>query len=221
MKSKLFAAFVSVISVFGAGSSSAATLQTSAGEAGNQAWSGVGLEFTVNSAISVSSIGLWDNGNNGFAATINNPLSAYVMTTTGTVLISNTFYDASPGGAPQNGGYRFKDLLSPVTLLPGNYYLMGYSWTSSDFEHNSNVDGSTPDTFVASSLVTYVTSAWTATGNEPPATLPTSFGTTDYFSSANIQFAAATPLPAALPMFLGGAGLFGLLARRRKLKHAA
>ena len=32
---------------------------------------------------------------------------------------------------------------------------------------------------------------------------------------------AQTPLPAALPMFLGGAGLIGLLARRRKQKRAA
>jgi hypothetical protein len=33
--------------------------------------------------------------------------------------------------------------------------------------------------------------------------------------------AAATPLPAALPMFMGGAGLIGLLVRRRKKKAAA
>jgi hypothetical protein len=32
---------------------------------------------------------------------------------------------------------------------------------------------------------------------------------------------SATPLPAALPMFAGGAGLIGLLARRRKQKRAA
>ena len=29
-----------------------------------------------------------------------------------------------------------------------------------------------------------------------------------------------TPLPAALPLFAGGLGLFGLLARRRKKKAA-
>lgn len=34
-------------------------------------------------------------------------------------------------------------------------------------------------------------------------------------------FASATPLPAALPLFAGGAGLIGLLARRRKRKTAA
>ena len=34
----------------------------------------------------------------------------------------------------------------------------------------------------------------------------------------NISFAAATPLPAALPLFAGGLGMIGLLARRRKRK---
>ena len=152
------AALVSAISVFGAGSSFATTLQTSAGELGNQAWSGVGLQFTVNSAVSVTSIGIWDDGGDGFlAATATNPLSAYLMTTTGTVLISDTFYNVSPGGAPQNGGYRFKDLVSPVLLLPGDYFLMGYGWNSNDQEHNSN-QGGTPDTFVASPLVSFVQS---------------------------------------------------------------
>jgi len=32
---------------------------------------------------------------------------------------------------------------------------------------------------------------------------------------------ATTPLPAALPLFAGGLGLIGLLARRRKQKLAA
>jgi len=217
------AAFVSIISIFAVGPSPATTLQTSAGQAGNQAWSGVGLEFAVNSPITVTSIGLWDDGSNGFAASATNPLSAFLMTTTGTVLASDTFYDTSPGGAPQNGGYRFKDLSSPVTLLPGNYFLMGYSWTANDLEHNSNVDGSTPDTFVSSSLVSYIISTWTATGSDPAGTLPTQTlpTATNFFSSANIEFAAATPLPAALPLFAGGLGLFGMLTARRKRKSAA
>ena len=40
---------------------------------------------------------------------------------------------------------------------------------------------------------------------------------------ANFTFGStsATPLPATLPLFAGGAGLIGLLARRRKQKRAA
>ena len=33
--------------------------------------------------------------------------------------------------------------------------------------------------------------------------------------------ASATPLPAALPMFIGGAGLIGLLTRRNRKRHSA
>jgi hypothetical protein len=39
--------------------------------------------------------------------------------------------------------------------------------------------------------------------------------------SVTVDSATATPLPAALPMFMGGAALIGLLARRRKQKRAA
>jgi len=219
----IFAAAVVWASALFAGPTFAVTLQTSAGQAGNQFWSGVGLQFTVNSAISVTSIGLWDDGGNGFSANIDHALSAVLMTTTGTVLASATFYDLSPGGAPQNGGYRFKDLSSPVTLQPGNYFLMGYGWTTSDREHNSNVNG-TPDTFVSSSLVSYVISTWTTSNSAPAGTVPTETlgaDTTNFFSSANIEFAAATPLPAALPLFAGGAVVIGLLARRRRQRQVA
>jgi hypothetical protein len=41
------------------------------------------------------------------------------------------------------------------------------------------------------------------------------------FDQVNGTATSATPLPAALPMFLGGAGLIGLLARRRKQKLTA
>ncbi len=37
----------------------------------------------------------------------------------------------------------------------------------------------------------------------------------------NISAIASTPLPAALPLFAGGLGVMGWLARRRKRKNAA
>jgi hypothetical protein len=39
--------------------------------------------------------------------------------------------------------------------------------------------------------------------------------------SDNITSVGATPLPAALPLFAGGLGVMGLLARRRKRRSAA
>src|SRR5690349_5105737 len=45
-------------------------------------------------------------------------------------------------------------------------------------------------------------------------------GTTLGFVGGPTVDVSSTPLPAALPMFLGGAGLIGLLARRRKQKQS-
>jgi hypothetical protein len=45
--------------------------------------------------------------------------------------------------------------------------------------------------------------------------------TLDNFTITNLGDVVATPLPAALPLFAGGLGVIGLLARRRKRKQAA
>src|SRR6476620_4043628 len=67
-------------------------LQTStSGGVGNQDWSGVGVEFTVNSAISVTALGIFDSGLNG----ITGPLTADLMTLGGTILASQTFTNVS------------------------------------------------------------------------------------------------------------------------------
>jgi hypothetical protein len=46
-------------------------------------------------------------------------------------------------------------------------------------------------------------------------------GTASIDSLSNISNQEPTPLPAALPLFAGGLGVLGLLARRRKQKNAA
>lgn len=61
----------------------------------------------------------------------------------------------------------------------------------------------------------------TATGND---TITLAFRDDPGFIALDnlaVESTSATPLPAALPMFIGGAGLIGLLARRRKQKRAA
>jgi hypothetical protein len=49
--------------------------------------------------------------------------------------------------------------------------------------------------------------------------LPLSFGDLNIFADGSIT--AATPLPAALPLFAGGLGVLGFLARRRKKKASS
>jgi hypothetical protein len=196
-------------------------LQVSAGQTGNQVYSGVGIEFQVNSAITVSELGIYDSGQDGIAASTA-PLSAYLFTGTGTVLASSTFFNSDPGTLdPASGGYRFKSI-SSLILTPGLYVLAGYGWTSSDPEHNSNVGG-TPDTFnTAGTALTYIGSPFGG-GSDPAGTFPTNTccGNVDFFSAANIEFTVGTvPEPATWAMLVLGFAGVGFMAYRRKNKAA-
>ena len=200
------------VSAFSTVPSAASVLQTSNDATGNQAYSSVGLEFEVNSPITVYALGIYDSGQNGIAGS----LTADLMTLTGTIKASATF----SGTYALIGNYQFQSI-TPVTLSPGDYYLSGYGWTSTDPEQNCTYPGGgLCPTFVTSSLVTSVLSVYGG-GFDPPGTLPTNSYPGDVFDSANIEFTAATPVPAALPLFATGLGAMGLFGWRRKRKSAA
>jgi hypothetical protein len=210
---------VASLAMAGAGPSSAAVLQIDNNSPlyGNQAWSGVGVEFTVNSPIDVYSLGIFEPGGSVIGDAT---LTADLMTLGGTVLASQTFTSAS-SGTPNGNGYSFKSM-TPIVLADGNYYLMGYGWDPNNLEHNSNVDGSNPDIFnTQGGLVSFVEAVW-GTGSDLPGALP---GNTNgpsapnYFSSANMDF-SATPLPSTWTMLIAGFIGLGLLAYRGAKKDS-
>ncbi len=217
----------SALAAFGAvpsfaASCSAITLQCANNDGGsNQSYNGVGLEFTVNSPITIGAIGIYDSGEDG----ITGPLTADLINVSTELVVSGgsvTFTNTSPGTV--SGGYFFQSI-TPITLAAGgSYYLMGYGWNGVDAEHNS-IFGGNPDTFnTFGGAVTYVTSAWTATGIDPAGTVPTQFSTAyagnpNFFSSANIEL-TSTPLPSTWTMLIAGflgLGYFAYRGRRKTL----
>lgn len=209
------AALIALSAALATAPSHAVILQTANNVGGNQGYSGVGLEFTVNSPITVTALGFYDSGSPG---SITGPLTADLMTLGGTVLASQTFSNAS--GTLVNGGYLFNSI-TPVSLAAGNYFLMGYGPTSYDWEHNSH-EGGNPDTFTGGGLVSFVQAVWGG-GSDVPGTVPTNtFGPTapDFFSSANMEFSAAVPEPSTWAMLLLGFAGIGYMAYRRKSKLA-
>jgi hypothetical protein len=203
------------LAAFSSEPSFAVVLQTSNASVGNQAYSGVGLEFNVNAPISVTALGIYDSGQNGIAGS----LTADILSLTGQVEATATFN--SSGLYSQAGNYVFQNI-APLILSPGSYYLMGYGWSSNDPEHNSNIDGPA-DTFnTMGGAVSFVQAVWGG-GSDSPGTLPNNtFGPTapDFFSSANLMASAVPETSTWVMMLLGFVGV-GVMAHRRNKNSQA
>jgi len=190
-------------------------LQTSAAEViGNQDNTTVGVEFLVNAPIIVTALGIYDSDHNG----ITNSLTAYLMSSLGGApLAQATFHGVYPLIGP-GSNYGYQPII-PLVLSPGQYFLGGFGWSVADPEHNCNVNGLC-EVFTTSTLVTYLGTRWNF-GNLGPTLPSQDSGSPNWFEAANMEFSAATPVPAALPLFATGLGVMGLLRWRKKRKAAA
>jgi len=211
------AALVAAFAAFGAAPSLGSTLQTngngnSPGN-GNQGGYGVGLEFTVNSPLTVDELGVYD-GNVLTTDTVD------LMNLAGGILATATF-NITPGAPSGLGPEYLFTSITPVTLSAGtSYYLMAYG-NSSFWELNSTLGGNS-ETFTTSTLVTYVQSEYVL-GNTPGALPTTAYTGGDVFSAGNLDFNAvtATPLPSTWTMLIAGFVGLGFFARRGSKKNSA
>jgi hypothetical protein len=196
-KSMIAMALVGLMAT-GAGASTVAFDVTPGGGYGTSAAT-LGYEFTVNAAVKVTDLGVYDGGGNGFAGSI----EVGIWDSVGTLLASTTL--ASGTVEALTDGFRYKSIAA--LLLTTGTYRIGAALGA--FEIYTQFAGITNNTSLVSHGTSYVTSG---SGLNRPTT---TFGDAGAYFGPNMMI-AAVPLPAALPLLLAALGGLGFVASRRK-----
>ena len=182
---------------------------------GIQGWSGtLGMQFTVNSPILVTALGIFDSGADGLVGTLNTNL--WSVNDMVTPLASMTFTAAMPGtldAGGMDGSSRFLPLLTPLRLDPGDYVIAADSFSSDDPNANEVVQIKTWTTNDGGGLITF-------DANSPYDSSPGVFPTIPYtnpngYAAGTFQFTSAVPEPGEYALMMGAAAL-GLAGWRRR-----
>ncbi len=118
-----------------------------AGTVGNQNYGGpLGMDFSAEKTLTVTALGAFDSGSDGFQSVIrvqlwsrneNNTPDNFADDTGQAILAEVEFSAANPGAA--DGGSRFITLPAPLTLPVGNYSIVAWGYSSQ--EPNGNAGG--------------------------------------------------------------------------------
>jgi len=201
---------------FGSAQASTPIYDTAPGLVGNQAWTGsLGLDFTVNSTVTVDSLGAFTSGGAPIATDVY--VAIYNLGTSSAV---TPIVDFAGTPDPTGAAYVFKSI-SAVTLAPGNYQLTAWGYGPNNPNYNYG--------FIASGdggPIVFNTDggALTADGTQYSysaggiATIPDN-GTTRY--GAGSFTVSSVPEPASWGlMLLGFSGLGVVLRSRRRIAPA-
>ena len=211
-KNLLSAAFLGFLA-FPAAADAAQILTAAPGTIGNQNFGGdLGIDFTVNSPIAVTSLGAFTNGLSDIS------VSLYSLTG-GAALAAATI---APGalGADQ---YAFSSLTVPITLLAGNYQITASGYDGLNELYNPDggtAAGSTTSTLIAfnslgGTLSSYTPNTGAFYNVPPPGGVATTLDIyTPNYGAGNF-IASAVPEPASWIFLILGFGLVGWTLRGR------
>jgi hypothetical protein len=182
-----------------------------AGGAGTQAYDGeLGMDFIVNSAIAVTSLGAFDSGADGmfrdittelwFRDDFGTPLDP--IDDTGIVILdSRTFTNADPGVLIDSN--RFKPLDVPLELPPGAYTIVARGYGAGEMNGNSGTGGPNPPFKRRDGGGGALSFVGTSRYNFPPApgTFPTvvDTGPSNRYSAGTFQYELLEPPPPPPP----------------------
>jgi hypothetical protein len=167
----------------------------------------LGWSFSVNSPISVTSLGAYDDGSDG----LNVAHDVGLWDSVGNLLASATVPAGTAGTL--DSGYRFVSI-SPLGLNAGSTYYVAAVYFSNDN------DGwlQDPLTVVTAPQITYLSRQYEFSSGSLVFPDLAGSGTTGYFGG-NFEFggAAALPEPASMALLAGGLGVLFAVRKRRSL----
>ncbi|MCH2129306.1 MAG: lamin tail domain-containing protein [Pirellulaceae bacterium] len=98
-----------------------------------------GHDFTVNSTISVTQLGVFDSGADGLDRSLTAEIWSRHSDASGTKLAEAFFTSGDPGTLIDSS--RFKQLSTPLTLVPGEYTVVAHGFGSSEKAGDQNFGG--------------------------------------------------------------------------------
>jgi hypothetical protein len=187
-----------------------------AGTIGNQAWEGaLGIDFNVNQAINLTSLGAFDSGANGFATA----KSVRIYDRTTGLAVASVSIPAGTG-TTLDGAYRFLAIPS-LTLNVGFLgSIVADGFNQADLNFNSS-GGPLPGTLNTSGAFTFVgASRYSASAGVYPTI--DDGGPATRYGAGSFQYNVATTVPEPSTYALLAAGLLGIggVARRKRITMA-
>lgn len=188
-------------------------------DVGNQGWTGsLGQDFTVNSPITITQLGVFDSGQNGIAGTI----TVEIFSSNGTQVTPTLTFTSTTTGTTAIGGDLFLSLSTPITLGPGSYSLVTTGWGVSDPDGNGTCTGGCngvagapftgPTLNTDGGAITFTGISWNNGGPEYLAPIAPWPG--DEFNAGS--FVVSTPEPGVVISLMLGLGLLLFVGYRRQ-----